>query len=116
MAARFVSRGLRPVPGALRAYAAALTMPGRARISAFEPKRTLGALFNHFICSGKQRRRDHQAEALGGLEVDDQLVLVGAAPVIGRLAPRRMRRRKSPLRHCLASDESMKSTPPVAKY
>jgi hypothetical protein len=32
-------------------------------------------LFNHLIRGGKQRRRDRQTEPLGGLEVDDKVIL-----------------------------------------
>jgi len=35
------------------------------------------SLFNNLICPQQQRRRDHEAESLGGLEVDDQFELTG---------------------------------------
>jgi hypothetical protein len=33
----------------------------------------LQLLFDHLVCSGKQRRRHRKAEALGNFEVDDEL-------------------------------------------
>jgi hypothetical protein len=41
----------------------------------FGPRTDRSALFNHLIRGGKQRRRDRKTEPLGGLKVDDQLIL-----------------------------------------
>jgi hypothetical protein len=40
-----------------------------------DPEHASSALFDHLIRGGKQRRRDRQTEPLGGLEVDDELIL-----------------------------------------
>jgi hypothetical protein len=38
---------------------------------------TLGPSFNELICPPQQRRRDGEAERLGGFEVDDELEFRG---------------------------------------
>ena len=43
-------------------------------MSALCQKRT-SALFDHLVGAGEQRRRHGEAERLGGLEIDHQLVL-----------------------------------------
>ena len=42
-------------------------------MSAYDPKRTFGASFDHFVSSHEQSLRHRDAKGLGGLEVDDQL-------------------------------------------
>jgi hypothetical protein len=43
----------------------------------FVPLAEVAASFDHLVSAGKQRLRDREAERHGGLEIDDQLNLVG---------------------------------------
>src|SRR5882672_1463556 len=75
-------------------------------------------LFNHVIRPQHQRRRDREAKGLGGLQVDDQLVL-------GRLLDRQISRaatlensadiRASPLEHRLKIRTIRKKAPCLRK-
>jgi hypothetical protein len=66
-------RGHRSTSEQCPLYPRKRTFAHAVRMSALGQKQTSAASFDYLVSGGKQRRRDAQAERLGGLEIEDKL-------------------------------------------